>query len=204
MDSEAGEGMISTNLDWLVRPAKLYPREDLFKDRDHPPSVPGVYGWFFDTLPDLVPTADCHRVEGGTLAYVGISPGKPKPGRSPSKQRLRKRLQTHFGNNAYGSTLRLTLGTLLADDLKIRLRRVGSGSRTTFADGEASLSRWMAEHARIVWTEHPAPWEVEEIAIESLSLPLNLKGNKAHPFHPRLTAMREAAKAKAALLPVVP
>ena len=48
-----------------------------------------------------------------------------------------------YRGNAYGSTLRLTLGCLLADQLGIELRRVGSGTRLTFGDGEQALSEWM-------------------------------------------------------------
>jgi hypothetical protein len=51
--------------------------------------------------------------------------------------------------NAEGSTLRLTLGCLLADELGIELRRVGSGKRFTFSTGEKRLSEWMEANARI-------------------------------------------------------
>ncbi len=47
---------------------------------------------------------------------------------------------THYAGNAEGSTLRKTLGCLLADELGIELRRVGSGTRKTFVDGEHRLS----------------------------------------------------------------
>ncbi|WP_342450467.1 GIY-YIG nuclease family protein [Acinetobacter nosocomialis] len=48
-----------------------------------------------------------------TLLYAGISPDKKtKPN---SKSNLRIRLKTHFAGNAEGSTLRRTLGILLAE-----------------------------------------------------------------------------------------
>jgi hypothetical protein len=50
----------------------------------------------------------------------------------------------HYRGNAEGSTLRLTLGCLLSSSLGLRLRRVGSGKRLTFADGEARLSESMS------------------------------------------------------------
>jgi hypothetical protein len=49
--------------------------------------------------------------------------------------------------NAYGSTLRLTLGCMLAEKLGIELHRVGGGTRRTFTTtGEAKLSAWMDEN----------------------------------------------------------
>ena len=44
---------------------------------------------------------------------------------------LRKRLRGHLRGNASGSTLRLTLGCLLADQLRLKLRPVGASKRLT-------------------------------------------------------------------------
>lgn len=51
----------------------------------------------------------------------------------------RQRLWAHYAGNAESSTLRKTLGCLLADELGIQLRRVGSARHRTFADGEQLL-----------------------------------------------------------------
>jgi hypothetical protein len=40
---------------------------------------------------------------------------------------VRQQLWTHYAGNAEGSTLRKTLGCMLAEQLGIQLRRVGSG-----------------------------------------------------------------------------
>ncbi|RNL98558.1 hypothetical protein EFE23_13740 [Micromonospora solifontis] len=87
------------------------------------------------------------------LLYVGISPkAPPSNGRPPSRQTIRSRIRYHYRGNAAGSTLRLTLGSLLAKDLGIDLRRVGSGKRLTFGrEGEKQLTEWMAEHAQVTW-----------------------------------------------------
>ena len=118
-------------------------------------------------------------------------------GSPPSKQTLRKRLRYHYRGNAYGSTLRLTLGCLLGEQLGIQLRRVGSGTRLTFADGEAKLSEWMEQNAFVVWAVHPQPWEPEHELISHLSLPLNLDQNAEHPFHSTLSGLRKVARAEA-------
>jgi hypothetical protein len=75
------------------------------------------------------------------MLYVGISPkASPKNGKPPSRQTLRSRVRYHYCGNAEGSTLRLTLGCLLAEKLCMDLRRVGSGKRRTFFHGERLLS----------------------------------------------------------------
>jgi hypothetical protein len=105
-------------------------------------------------------------------------------GRS-STQNLRTRIRYHFRGNAEGSTLRLTLGCLLGLDL----RRVGSGRRMTFGTrGEAELTGWMSQHARVSWLEHPEPWLVEADLITRVDLPLNLDQNRHNTFYPYLKA----------------
>jgi GIY-YIG catalytic domain len=88
-----------------------------------------------------------------------------------SRQNLRRRLRQHYALNAYGSTLRLTLGCLLAEQLGIQLRRVGSGTQLPFADGEPRLSQWMAEDAFDCWVAHERPWELEDALVSTLDLP---------------------------------
>jgi len=103
--------------------------------------------------------------------------------------------------NAEGSTLRLSLGCLLARKLGIELRRVGSGDRMTFTSGERMLSAWMVENASVAWSRFHAPWEVEEALISAIYLPLNIDQN-THPFAVRLSDIRCAAKARARALPI--
>jgi len=107
-----------------------------------------------------------------------------------SRQQLRSRLRQHYRGNAAGSTLRLTLGCLLASQLGLQLRRVGRGQRLTFADGEQVLSGWMGRCARVCWLSHPRPWELEQALVARLDLPLNLHGNSHHRFYPNLRSMR--------------
>ncbi|GAB3987304.1 hypothetical protein GCM10029978_105550 [Actinoallomurus acanthiterrae] len=138
------------------------------------------------------------------LLYVGISPkAPPTNGRTPSRQTIRTRVRYHYRGNAEGSTLRLTLGCLLADELRVRLRRVGSGKRMTFGhEGEAQLTDWMARNAKVVWTVTETPWKLEDKLIRSLVLPLNLDQNRHSPFHQRLSALRAEQRALARSSPV--
>jgi hypothetical protein len=121
----------------------------------------------------------------------------------PSKRTLRCRMRDHYRGNAEGSTLRLTLGCLLADTLRIQLRRVGSGKRFTFTNpGEQRLDAWMADHARVAVLPTERPWEVEQHLFGALSLPLNIRDNR-HPFLAALAGIRSEAKERAKGLPAV-
>jgi hypothetical protein len=184
-------------LERLLAPTHLHAWPELADHATLPPRCPGTYGWYFDThaLPAIVPVAQCHRIEPSwVLLYVGIAPAKPAPDRAPSKKTLRSRLRFHFRGNARGSTLRLTLGCLLAETLGIDLVQVGTGRGFAFGSGEAKLSAWMAEHARVCWVEHQQPWELEDYAIATLDLPLNLAGNRRQAFHATLSELRRAAR----------
>mgnify|MGYP002713168312 CR=1 FL=1 len=182
----------------LLTPSKLWSRSEILNQKPCPiPSESGVYAWYFKQIPTVIPTQDCHYHNNFTLLYVGIAPSRPT-----SSNTLRKRITQHYRSNAFGSTLRLSLGCLLADELGIELRRVGSGNRQTFGPGENTLSSWMEQNAFITWTQHPEPWVLEDELIQQLSLPLNLRDNENHPFHPQLTTIRSQAKTRAKELPI--
>ena len=162
------------------------------------PQDRGLYAWFFKEIPPSVPLDGCVAKDGMTLLYVGISPKD-----ETSTQNLRKRITNHYRGNAEGSTLRLTLGTLLLEQSDFPLRRVGSGKRMTFTHlGEQWLDEWMDENAFVAWVKHQAPWEVESEIFEDLSLPLNIKDNDHHPFAKKLSAMRSKAKKQAREMPI--
>jgi hypothetical protein len=189
----------------LLRPDHLWTRDELWARPCPIPAEPGVYAWYFGEVPDArISLGRVHHAAGLPLLYVGISP-KPPPanGRPPSRENLRKRIRYHYRGNAAGSTLRLTLGCLLADRLGIELRRVGSGVRFTFADGEASLSEWMAENAFVTWLSTRSPWETEKALIARLNLPLNLDQNGRNAFHATLKQARGDARSRAKSLSVV-
>lgn len=173
----------------LVSPSRLLAASEVLERPSPVPAAPGVYGWHFQEPPyPGLPTG---------LLYVGIAP-RYMANRT-STQNLRKRVRYHYRGNAAGSTLRLSLGCLLG----LELRRVGSGKRMTYGkQGEAVLSQWMAEHARVCWVEHPEPWNPEAELIARLDLPLNLDQNRGNGFHARLTELRAEARRRARALPV--
>lgn len=182
----------------LLRPEQLFRRSEVLSRPCPVPSKRGVYAWYFASVPDAVPTEGCLSVQNHTLLYVGISPKNES-----STQNLRKRICYHYRGNAEGSTLRLTLGVLLAEQSDFPLRRVGSGNRMTLTHlGEQWLDNWMHDNARVCWVEHDQPWILEEKLLRQVSLPLNVQGNAHHGFSARLSEIRQAAKAAARELPV--
>ena len=187
------------------RSAALFSRAEVLGSPCPVPREPGVYGWWFRRVPGGMDTSECLKRDGLALLYTGISPRRPPSnGRSPSSQRLRDRVRYHYSGNAEGSTLRKTLGSLLADEAGLELRRVGSGKRMTFGVGEPVLSAWMAENAMVSWIIEPEPWLLEAFLIADLDVPLNLEGNSRNRFHPELTAARAKAVARALAMPVIP
>ena len=161
-----------TMCDDLLAPIRLWTRTEVLGIPSPVPKAPGVYAWYFQHLDD-VPASACHMRGDFTLLYVGISPSAPPTnGKRPSRQTLFHRVRYHMQGNADGSTLRLSLGCILSNQLRIDLRRVGSGNRLTFSTDEHRLSEWMSEHARVVWHVCEEPWKLEEKLISNLYLPL--------------------------------
>lgn len=188
----------------FVDPVRVFSRQEVLARLSPVADRGGVYGWWFRDLPPLLAANGCCRHEDLTLLYAGISPDRPpRNGQPASTQNLRARIRYHYTGNAEGSTLRKTLGCLLAEELGIQLRRVGSGKRMTFVEGEQVLSAWMADNACVSWVVRERPWELEEELISTLDLPLNLQGNKHNQFHAVLTGVRARCVAQARALPVV-
>jgi hypothetical protein len=186
-----GEGAAAVLIAAISRPERLWTQAEVLVRPSPVPPVARVYGWHF--IAALGPGLDPDR-----LLYVGIAPRQMS--NRTSGQHLRKQIRYHCRGNAYGSTMRLTLGCLLG----LPLRQVGSGTRLTFgAVGEARLSEWMHEYARVCRSPTSQPWLVESSTIECLDLPLNLDRNRGHPFHATLTRLRAEARIHAREQPIV-
>jgi hypothetical protein len=163
-------------------------------------SEPGMYAWYFDEVSAAATHENCHRVDKWTLLYVGKA--------SSLRYRL---LRDHFGGDAEGSTLRLTLGCLLGIQLYVR----GTNrERWWFGpQGEKQLSGWMREHGRVAvakvrdgalgWPSQVGDLEghildrTERMLIDHFWLPLNLDHNREEVCG-KVRAIRDACK-KAAL-----
>src|SRR5687768_9661817 len=103
---------------WACLSGSVCARDEVLKEERPVPKSSGVYAWWFRQVPLPVPTSNCIIQHGLTLLYVGISPSAPPMhGKGPSRQYLWHRIRYHYRGNAEGSTLRLTLGCLLSDQI---------------------------------------------------------------------------------------
>lgn len=172
--------------------ARPHTRDEVFAEPCPVPEASGVYGWWFRELPADIDVSRCEQRDGLTLLYVGISPTRPPVDGKPV-QDLRKRIRYHYGAgnaDSEGSTLRRTLGILRG----LKLRRIGTGKRRTFAGGEPVLTQWMADNAQVSWLPHPEPWLIEPKMLASFDLPLNgQEANRDNAFYPELKRLRTAA-----------
>lgn len=183
-------------LEHLSNRPTFHQRSEILGRASVAPKKAGIYAWYFHRIPDGVPTSNCVVRNGATLLYVGIAPSL-----SSSSATLHSRLCQHLRGNAYGSTLRLSLGCLLSQHLRIELRRTTSGRRRTFGPGEKILSDWIAANARIAFHVCSEPWRFEREIVNALSLPLNLEFNERHQFHDHLSQLRSTIRAHALNIP---
>ncbi len=183
-------------------PQHLYSRAEVLSNPSPVPKAHGLYAFFFNEIPLGVPVEGCLTHQGLSLLYVGSSPDKKS--KPDATQTLQQRVRYHFQGNADKSTLRRSLGILLAPESRFSLRRVGSGKKITLTTpGEQWLDSWMEKNAFVTWVEHEEPWVLENELFQSVALPLNIQGNKHHPFAALLLKKREEAIAAATEAPVV-
>ena len=139
----------------LIDPHRLYSRSEVLSKPSPVPAVSGIYAWYFCEMPGVTPNEGCIASGDKTLLYVSISPDKA--GKPTSTQDIRKRVTFHYRGDAEGSTLRRTLGTLLAPRSGFPLRTVGSGKRMTLTHaGEMWLDKWIEQNAFVCWVPHPS------------------------------------------------
>ena len=179
-----------TVVDALLSPSRICSRSEFLARSCPVPKEGGIYAWYFRELPPAVPCCRVPEFKGLKLLYIGTSPATAN-----SRNNLRRRIRADFNRNASCSTLRMTLGCLLADKLSIVVRR--AGGRLTFGEGEAKLSDWMEANAYVAWVEHERPWSIEEEIIRKVSPLLNLDHNKESCFHRELSEIRRQCIANA-------
>jgi hypothetical protein len=183
-------------------PQHLYSRAEVLSNPSPVTRAHGVYAFFFKEIPPGVPVDGCLTHDGLTLLYIGSSPDKK--GEVNATQTIQQRVRYHFNGNADGSTLRRSLGILLAKKSGFPLKKVGSGKKMTLTSkGEEWLDQWMQENAFVTWVENNKPWDLENELFHALSLPLNIQGNKHNPFAAELTRIRTEAITNAKYAPVV-
>jgi hypothetical protein len=185
----------AATLNALTHPDAMHPWSDV-GTVCIPPTDTGIYGWWFSEVPPQVPIKDCVFHRGHRLLYVGIGDDRS----------LKERLSDHCHDDASRSTLRKTLGCLLADvlDLSLIVARWSRDKRGRpkphygFAgEHERALSAWMRAHLRVAWVACERPIGHERRILGDLYLPLNEKKNTHCPFYPTLMAIKKRHLARA-------
>lgn len=154
------------------------------------PDVGGIYTWWFrGTLPE-VPLDNTLEINGYRLLYVGVAPST-----SNSSSTLRRRIvRDHLGRRMATSTLRRSLAVLLAKELDLEISRSQRGKLVMSNNDECRLTAWLAEWAAVSFLANHAPWQIEDLLIQTgPALPLNIKGSK-HPFRHTLGEMRKTIR----------
>jgi len=180
---------------FFLDPANYHPCRDIFQGKVTVPHSRGIYAWYLkpgllseELKPEWIfPVGE----EGLGLCYLGISPD-----REESCGNLNRRLWKHLKRTARNSTLRLSLGALLIDELGLQVESHGK-SRISFGNTEGKLTDWIWKNGHVAWTRHEAPWEVEVKLIHRFVPPLNLDDNPDNPFADILEGKRDGLKRRA-------
>lgn len=154
----------------------------------------GAYFWYFKDIGVLfkeemikklyLPSVIQHH--GYYLLYLGIAEG----------QSIKKRIVDKHLRSAHVSTLRFNIGSLLAH--KHNVVPFPNAKRGKFAIGgawdvEGRISSFIEENAMLSWIESTQPRLVERALLgdyKRISFPLNIQGNRQHPFCSTLCAIR--------------
>lgn len=153
---------------------------------DQVPDAPGVYTALLERRDGLVKALEDAGLDHSALA------DEPRPivyiGSSGSS--LRRRLRTHVVGDSRRSTLRMTLGALLAPQLG--LEPIGTPGHTYFEFGgqEAVLSRWIEDHLSFAFFECVAPVSIESAMIIQCRPALNISYQRASRHARRLMQLR--------------
>ena len=194
---------LTTAVEALLHPARLYGVAEL---RETPTLIPqegGVYAWWFSRMPPEVQPEKTAVHGDRRLLYVGIAPRKPSAAGSASDSTLRNRLLNHCRGPLASSTLRRTLAVLLKSEFGLSITRTKAGKLKMPPEHEAWLTGWMEENARVIWVVNAAPWEVEDHLVQGTArLPLNIRGS-SDPFAKVLSAMRSQILSRSAGDPAV-
>lgn len=175
---------------------RIFSCQELISNQHLIPTDSGIYLWFFKEFPSqLIHTGSCVKKDDLTLLYLGIVPKN-----SVGRRHLRDRIYgNHINGNAESSTLRLSLGCLLREQLSIQLRCVNNENTFRFCtfdghDGEPVLTNWMRENAFVSWVIDSTPWTSEKVLIQSHNLPLNIQHNGQNANVTILKTVRKNSK----------
>lgn len=144
--------------------------------------MPGMYSWWVDDVGAADLSAGLGHPVAPGLLYAGLA-GATRSGGKSSSNTLWGRISTmHLGKNHNFSTLRLSLGSTLAN------------AHGQPAIDEAQLTRWMHAHLRLIAipvVDADSLDALETHLLTALDPPLNLAKVSKNPLRQSLSALRK-------------
>lgn len=144
--------------------------------------MPGMYSWWVDEVGAADLSAGLGHPVAPGLLYAGLA-GATRSGGKSSSNTLWGRISTmHLGKNHNFSTLRLSLGSTLAN------------AHGQPAIDEAQLTRWMHAHLRLIAipvVDADSLDALETDLLAALDPPLNLAKVSKNPLRQSLSALRK-------------
>jgi hypothetical protein len=162
---------------------------------------PGLYAWWADNAG--AETLSCglgEKVLSGRI-YAGLTGATKWPSGRTGKSTLRSRIAgNHLRGRIRGSTFRLTLAAVLADELGL----VPTEPKRLANASEQMLSDWIDRHLSVA--VHPFPdadtlADLERLVLAQLDPPLNLDGMPPTAARARLAKLRSSLLRRCAAAP---
>jgi hypothetical protein len=151
---------------------------------------PGLYSWWVDEAGARGLSSGLRGEVVPGRIYAGQTGATKWPSGTVGRATLRSRISSqHLRGRIRGSTFRLTLASVLAEELDLKPiapRKIGP-------DGEARLTRWMLERLTVAvhpFAERDALADLEQRVLNELDPPLNLDGRPASEIRGALTRLR--------------
>ena len=172
----------------LSDPRTASPASSFPADRDAA-AHPGLYAWWADeTALDALARVLGQRLNGPI--YVGQAGATRWPSGTRSAATVASRIRSqHIGGNASSSTFRLTIASLLVDELALQLDAPG----VLTSASNAIVTTWIREHLAIsvlAYDDRDTLGEFEHEVVTRLDPPLNLEHCAPTPIRRTLTRLR--------------
>ena len=148
--------------------------------------TPGLYSWWVDEAGAIDLGAGLGMPVTPGLVYAGLAGATRWPSGRRSSNTLWSRITgMHLGSNHELSTLRHTLGAILAS----------AGQKT--AIDEAALTEWMHRHLTVItvpFRDADRLGQIEDDVLGQLDPPLNLRSVPSSPVREKVSELRRARR----------
>lgn len=157
---------------------------------------PGLYSWWVDEPgARMISTGLGQQIDPGRI-YAGQTGATKWPSGKAGSMTLAKRIgRNHLAGRIDGSTFRLTLASILGDQLKL----VAVDARHLDRPSEQRLTDWMRTHLEVAVHPFATPdslGDLERHVLSKLDPPLNLDGQPPSTVRTRVASLsRQRARA---------